>query len=410
MGIVHDSARGRIVLFGGRGRNGGPIGEHGDTWEWDGTTWTQVGPGSLARMGHAMAFDRLRNRTVVFGGQDYTGPLPGVAVEWDGTAWQWSSATGPGPGFRFGTAMCYDGTRRKVVLFGGVQLTAMDDTWTYDGSTWQQLAGTGPPARANHALAFDEARGVVVLFGGGSAGARDDTWELTGTGWRAVAPAVRPPARYGHALAYDSRRGRTVLLGGWSGANAALGDTWEFDGAAWTPTSPATAPSPRGWHGLAYDSDRGEVIAFGGTDSGAFGDGATWSYHPVASYTQAGSGCSGTAAAPGLAAVAGPRIGAVLTIDIAPLPAAPFLSFLVVGFTDPQQPLCLLGRCDCTLSAAPDHSLPLVVNQGRAVWSLAIPLATDLIGLTFRNQVAVLDASLRLDAVSGAGVGEIGAR
>ena len=41
----------------------------GNTWEWDGAHWTQrqdIGPG--ARWGHAMAFDSIRRRVVIFGG------------------------------------------------------------------------------------------------------------------------------------------------------------------------------------------------------------------------------------------------------------------------------------------------------------------------------------------------------
>ena len=38
--MAHDSVRGRTVLFGGR--NGTTL--YGDTWEWNGTAWTQKSP------------------------------------------------------------------------------------------------------------------------------------------------------------------------------------------------------------------------------------------------------------------------------------------------------------------------------------------------------------------------------
>jgi hypothetical protein len=64
--MVFDSSRGVSVLFGGY--NGT---FNSDTWEWNGTAWTQkavTGPGG--RWSHAMAFDSSRNVTVMFGGTD----------------------------------------------------------------------------------------------------------------------------------------------------------------------------------------------------------------------------------------------------------------------------------------------------------------------------------------------------
>jgi hypothetical protein len=39
--LAYDKQRDRIVLFGGR--KGWPDGDLNDTWEWDGTSWRQVG-------------------------------------------------------------------------------------------------------------------------------------------------------------------------------------------------------------------------------------------------------------------------------------------------------------------------------------------------------------------------------
>lgn len=40
-----------------------------DTWEWDGQSWTQVeADGPSPRSDHVMAFDSIRNRTILFGG------------------------------------------------------------------------------------------------------------------------------------------------------------------------------------------------------------------------------------------------------------------------------------------------------------------------------------------------------
>lgn len=62
--MAFDSTRGVTVLFGG-----GVYPSSDDTWEWNGTTWSQSlvnGPG--ARSLHAMTYDSARGVTVFFGG------------------------------------------------------------------------------------------------------------------------------------------------------------------------------------------------------------------------------------------------------------------------------------------------------------------------------------------------------
>jgi hypothetical protein len=65
--MAYDSARGVIVLFGGLNSSG----YNGETWEWNGTAWTQrIVRGPSPREGHAMAYDAARRVTVLFGGRD----------------------------------------------------------------------------------------------------------------------------------------------------------------------------------------------------------------------------------------------------------------------------------------------------------------------------------------------------
>jgi len=73
--LVDDSARKCIVLFGGLAASpaAGTLAPP-DTWEWDGKRWTQrqdIGPSS--RVGAAMNFDSARNRIVLFGGSSGSG-------------------------------------------------------------------------------------------------------------------------------------------------------------------------------------------------------------------------------------------------------------------------------------------------------------------------------------------------
>ena len=69
--MAYDASRGRTVVFGGNTAGGA----QGDTWEWNGTNWTQRAPTAApeVRSYHALAYDTFRGRTVLLGGFDSTG-------------------------------------------------------------------------------------------------------------------------------------------------------------------------------------------------------------------------------------------------------------------------------------------------------------------------------------------------
>ena len=103
-----------------------------DTWEYDGTNWTLVPtvqqPSIRQRL--RLAFDSLRNRVVMFGGDDGAGPNLADTWEYDGSWQQVTTATRP-PGRRDHN-MTYDAARRRVVLFGGYNGSInLGDTWVY---------------------------------------------------------------------------------------------------------------------------------------------------------------------------------------------------------------------------------------------------------------------------------------
>ncbi len=313
--IAYDSARRRVVMFGGQAGSF----TLGDTAEWDGRRWsrpTELTTPSI-RSGHAIAYDSHRHQLVMFGG--------GTSETWERAAdgvWRLRSSAVHPPA-TFGATMVYDASRRRVVLFGGND----DVTWTWDGSTWTALAAPmpRPSVRFRPAMAYDPKRGVVVLFGGatfGGPGGGNDLWELDGDVWTERRPATTLSARTLPAMAYDPVTEQVLLVGGpvketwgWNGqvwtrlADAIAiapdtgisshamttdfargrvvllgphGDVQEWDGTAWTLAdllpSPAQALSARCFHAGAIDSLRREVVVFGGTLNDAaittFGD--TW--------------------------------------------------------------------------------------------------------------------------------------
>ena len=137
-----------------------------DTWEFDGADWRQVADESDARANHMMAYDTVRNMTVVFGG-----------------------------------------------TLGNGSVT--DSTVLFDG-TWHAIAPTRrPPARRDAGMTFDEKRGVCGYCSAASpiaTGVMDDTWEFDGQDWTEVFPAHRSvgPPELRHGLRSHPQAGRDV--------------------------------------------------------------------------------------------------------------------------------------------------------------------------------------------------------
>ena len=233
-----------------------------------------------AREGMGMAYDAARSEVVLFGGIDSTGTTLGDTWTWDGNTWTHRHPA-KSPPARDYLGMTYDAARSEVVLFGGYHSGRLGDTWTWDGSTWTpRHPATSPSARDSMGMAFDAARGDVVLFGGHASGTccnQADTWTWDGTTWTQQHPATSPPGRGLIGMTYDADHSGVVVFGGRSHTHD-FDDTWTWDGTTWTQQHSATSPSDRESMGMTYDAARGEVVVFGGEklDRSYFADTWTW--------------------------------------------------------------------------------------------------------------------------------------
>ena len=181
---TRDASAPAMLLYSGDGEN-----FYDDTWEWNGTAWTQLlvpqpdtaDGGSLGRSMHAMA--QLGKQVVLFGGTANPGQVDlGDTWTWDGTNWTQQSPTVQPP-TRYGAGCAFDAKLQMVVVFGGgVGGVDQNQTWVWTGADWTQLSTPKfPPARESMGMAYDGARGQLLLFGGltGNTLFRD-TWDLIG--------------------------------------------------------------------------------------------------------------------------------------------------------------------------------------------------------------------------------------
>jgi hypothetical protein len=272
---TRDASAPAVLLYSGDGE-----GFYDDTWEWDGTQWTQLtvsqpdtaDGGSLGRMNHAMA--QLGNEVVLFGGQASPGQFAlGDTWTWNGIAWTQLHIAGPPA--RWGHSMATLGN--EVVMYGGCNGN-LTDTWTFDGTAWTQVAMTGAnPGSARCGSGMATVGSNVVLFGGLSGDT--ETWLFDGTSWT-QSTATGPGSRVFFAM--SSLGGKAVLNGGEQTANVFLDDTWTFDGTTWTQLM-IQGPPQRFHHAMAPLG--GVLVLFGGGGIGGgpvpwYGD--TWTFDGTA--------------------------------------------------------------------------------------------------------------------------------
>lgn len=395
--MVHDSARGTILLFGGH-RGGTTI--LGDTWEWNGATWTRRRPSRSPgiRSGHAMAYDAARNRTILFGGAgSSTGPMWG----WDGNNW---SALSPAtlPASRTEHAMAYDRARQRIVMFGGLSSNSvLADTWEWDGVDWTRRTPTNsPPARMGHAMAYDPAGGRVVLFGGAAdvttSTLLDDTWTWDGTRWSQERSSYHPSARLDHDMAFvPSRRGVVLFGGAGHFRTSFIDDTWQWDGSSWRKGYRTAEPSYRRGHAMAYDKARDQAVLFGGHYMDLFGyhyyRDDTHLFGPVirASASNYGSACAGTNGPPVLDGDA-PYLGhQAFHLELrSARPSSPCL--FVLAWNPANTPLG--GGCTAYVTAPIALQSATTDATGFAAGpSSTIPPLAALRGFTLHAQAVVLD-------------------
>ena len=422
--MIYDDARGRCLLF-----NATPVPQ---TWSYDGVSWQQLAPAHTppGRRYTQLTYDLVRNVAVLYGG---SGPNVnnGLAAdetwEWNGTDWtQVQPTSTPGGIERYAAA--FDVMRQRLVLYGGMRNSwiptiASSDTWEYDGTAWYFVPTATRPGPLELASAcFDLATSRTVLFGGrnpaGLGTLTDDTWTYDGVDWQLVNVAgPRPQVRIQAQFVYDLQRGVCVLFGGRDPSTmAVLDDLWTFDGVAWRQVLDVTSGiyPPRVEGAMALDRGRHRLVYYGGrTASTAMLD-ETWEYG--ANFHTFGSGCAGSNGVPRLGTAQEPRLGSSYGVTLSNLPASP-LAMLATGISNASWAfgslpslLTPFGMPGCRSYTSADLIQVLPVTAGIAIWTWSVPNNPGLVGTPFYQQGVAIDAGINAAGltVSNAGASVIG--
>ncbi|MBI5852658.1 MAG: hypothetical protein HZB39_16725 [Planctomycetes bacterium] len=403
--MAYDRIRDRIVMFGGLISG---LGFQNDTWEYDGVAWVQMSPATSppARAGHPMAYDPLRGKTVLYGGIPIGGGALGDTWEWDGVNWtQVFTTTQPGP--RRSHPMVWHPLRGTVVACGGFGGGVdLNDLWEYDGVDWRPITtANAPSGRRASEMAYDPNTAGLVLFSGYQQGA--DTWLFDGLDWRQIVPATIPTPRYDHTMTTDPVRNRIVMFGG-----TPASETWEWDGIDWLRRTPALSPPGRYDAWLVWDDLRSRSVMFGGIQ----GTDDLWSYATpqVASWNRFGAACRGSNGnTPLLDSSDRPWLGETFDVVLGGLPAAGPV-FILIGLSATNWgaialpfDLGAIGMTGCWLHVDPLVQVGLAAAGGQASFSLPIPVDVALGGASVYYQGLAADAAANAFGAISTNAGDV---
>jgi hypothetical protein len=279
--MVWDPAIHRTVLFGGlTAVDAGTIQQYdlGDTWEWTGARWLEVFPphSPSGRAAESMVFDSARNRVVIFGGRHGKTNL-NETWSFDGSDWTPINPANS-PSVRELAGAAYDSARDRIVLFGGIHQTysadgrtltetPLHDTWEFDGTNWTQVLADGP-ALARAILAYDPVRKQTIMLGFTTLSTTAMyAWDPVAAKWNQLTPAVLPTCANQGAMTWQSSNNTILYTGGVCATSLGTEETYEWDGTNWTKINLTLFAGAYVGSALTFDADRQQAVLFGGAPS-----------------------------------------------------------------------------------------------------------------------------------------------
>jgi tetratricopeptide (TPR) repeat protein len=220
---------GLVTLFAGWGK-GKLNDKRSDVWTFDGKNWSELQTNNTAtRDHHKMTYMDHLSAFLVYGGfsADFKPDTTTLLLKGD----KFMTLKIKGPGARGNTAMAYDPMRKRAVLFGGnFPSRSKGDLWEFDGEKWEEILVDDIGVATGHAMTFSEVHGMVVIHG-----LNGTTWGWNGK--RMERLATGGPLESGIALAYDPVRKVIAAFGGFGANRTASSSLWELQNEQWKKIS-----------------------------------------------------------------------------------------------------------------------------------------------------------------------------
>ena len=405
-GMAYNPGTGNTIMFGGD-TLGFPAGTVNETWSYNASGWTQLSPTASpgATAGIDLAYGVNSGVMVMYGGTPpgfFGGPALDETWTFDGTTWTQVFPTNT-PGGLAHYSMCYDNARDVAVLYGGMFSTQLvgdsNQTWEWNGTNWTQVVGASQPGPLERAaMCYHDGIGRTVMFGGIDvlSGGVDTVWLFDGTTWTAAPiTGTGPVARTGACMSYDSTSQVIIMSGGQDFTNGTpYDDTWILDLTAntWTQAASSRAnPHLDGFH--VYDAARQVTVGFGGVNFQTFS--AIDTTEEFGAFTTTfGTGCPGSNGTPALGSTGAPRIGTSFDLNATNIASTNIAVFSQSLSTIAPIPLDGIGMIGCTGYVAPTVLTTVTGAAGAATLTLNIPASLPLIGTALNTQALSLDPGI----------------
>jgi hypothetical protein len=276
--LVWDAARGQMLLIGAN-----PVDNKFLMYRYnsDDGSWTSIAPATIPPCGNlvAAAFNGATGDVLVAGGFcNDTSVVSTATYRWDGSNWSTLDVGTTIYGSIYDAGFTYDAARQQMVLYGGtIPFGAPSGlSYTLNSDGWSQVATDGastPAPRSLIAMQTDPVNGVIWMTGGfNTEGVFDALWKYSNGSWSTVDQGSNGPSGCASPVsAFDTDRNRLVLV--CDGVSL-----FEWNGQAWTSFSGLkTAPPARRFTSIAYDPNLKKTVVFGGWDDSNYLD-ETWEW------------------------------------------------------------------------------------------------------------------------------------
>ncbi len=215
-----------------------------EVWRWNGSTWTKIGGDAINSGWADTTYEYVLSMTYS-GGKLYAGlgttANDAEVWEWNGSTWSQIGGDSLNSGWDAGYEGVYSLVNDGTNIYAGLGNTAGDnEVWRWNGSTWTKIGGDGINSGFSntHTIVNSMAYGNGKLFAGlnsASATLSGQEWEWNGTAWSRIGGDY-----VNFSWGFRGLRSVEVLqvsgdylYAGTGVSSAGNAMVWRFDGTSW---------------------------------------------------------------------------------------------------------------------------------------------------------------------------------